>query len=219
MSLIAKDKGGTDYEPLAAGMHHAICYGIVDLGTQPGGQFEPKRKVAFLWEVPAERIKFEKDGVKKDLPRGVSAIYTLSLSTKGLMRPMLESWRGRAFTAEELNGFDLKTILGANCFLNIVHVQGTGKNVGKTFANVKSVNPLAKGMEKKKSENPLVFFSIDECKGETITVPAGVPDWLKGKILQSEECIREQCQNGQPDPTEEQTANRGSGNLDEDVPF
>lgn len=217
MSLIAKDKGGTDYEPLAAGMHHAVCYGIVDLGTQPGGQFEPKRKVAFLWEVPAERIKFEKDGVKKDLPRGVSAIYTLSLSTKGLMRPMLESWRGKAFTAEELAGFDLKAVLGANCFLNIVHAPGTGKNVGKTYANVKSVNPLAKGMTRLKSENPMVFFSLDEC-GETITVPAEIPDWLKAKIMQSEECMKEQRASGQPDPTEEEMANVSAG-PGEDVPF
>jgi hypothetical protein len=218
MSLIAKDKGGTDYEPLAAGMHHAVCYGIVDLGTQPGGQFEPKRKVAFLWEVPAERIKFEKDGQKKDLPRGVTATYTLSLHTKGLLRPMLESWRGKAFTTEELNGFDLKTILGANCLLNIVHAAGTGKNAGKTYANVKSVNPPMKGTPRLTSENVPLFFSIDEC-GDTITVPPTVPDWLKGKILQSEECVREQRKNGAPDATEEEQANRSSSNLDEDVPF
>lgn len=217
MSLIAKDKGGTDYEPLAAGMHHAVCYGIVDLGTQPGGQFEPKRKVAFLWEVPSERIKFEKDGVKKDLPRGVSALYTLSLSTKGLMRPMLESWRGRAFTTEELAGFDLKKILGANCFLNIVHAAGTGKNAGKTYANVKSVNPLAKGMGTVKSENPLVFFSLDEC-GDTITVPATIPDWLKAKILQSEEAMKEQRQNGHPEPSEDEMANMTDADP-LDVPF
>lgn len=217
MSLIAKDKGGTDYEPLAAGMHHAVCYGIVDLGTQPGGQFEPKRKVAFLWEVQAERIKFEKDGEKKDLPRGVSAIYTLSLSTKGLMRPMLESWRGREFTTEELAGFDLKGVLGANCFLNIVHVPGKGQNASKTYGNVKSVNPLAKGMAKLKSENALTWFSLDEC-GDTITVPAGIPDWLKAKIMQSAECVKEQRQNGAPEPTEEPVANVTAGH-EEDVPF
>jgi hypothetical protein len=217
MGLLAKDKGGTDYEPLAAGMHQGVCYGIVDLGTQPGGQFEPKRKVAFLWEVPSERIQFEKDGVKKDLPRGVSSIYTLSLSSKGLLRPMLESWRGRAFTDEELKGFDLQTVLGANCLLNIVHAPGTGKNTGKTYANVKSVNPLAKGMMKLKSENAALFFSIDDC-GDTITVPQAVPDWLKAKIMQSEECLREQRKSGAPDPTEEQMANQ-TGGVDDDVPF
>lgn len=217
MALLAKDKGGTDYEPLSTGMHHAVCYGIIDLGTQPGGQFEPKRKVAFLWEVPSERIKFEKDGVKKDLPRGISAIFTLSLSQKSKLRPMLESWRGRAFTAEELAGFDLKSVLGANCFLNVVHQPGKGQNAGKTYANVASVNPLAKGMAKLKAENHPVFFSLDEC-GDTITVPDTVPDWLKGKIMQSEEAMKEQRKNGSPEPTEEEMANT-SGSVDEDVPF
>jgi len=220
MSLLAKDKGGTDYEPLNAGMHHAVCYGIVDLGTQPTNnpQFKPARKVAFLWEVPAERIQFEKDGVKKDLPRGISGIWTLSLSVKSKLKPMLESWRGRPFTSEELEGFDLRTVLGANCFLNVIHGQGKGANAGKTYANVSSVNPLAKGMQRLKPENPMVFFSLDEC-GKNIVVPESVPDWLKAKIMQSEECVNEQRHGGAPEPTEEEMANVGSNGPDEDIPF
>lgn len=216
MPLIAKDKGGSDYEPTPTGLHHAICYGIVDLGTQPGGQFEPKRKVAFLWEIPAERIEFERDGKKQNLPRGISAMYTLSLSTKSKLRPMLESWRGRPFTPEELSGFDLKTVLGANCFLNVIHQNGTGANTGKVYANVSSVNPLTKGTAKLKSENPLLFFSLDEA-GSPITVPASVPDWLKAKIMQSEECVAEQRRNGAPEHAN--TQQHGGENLDEDVPF
>lgn len=218
MGLIAKDKGTGDFEPLAAGMHHAVCYGIVDLGTQPGfGNFPPKRQVAFLWEIPSERIEFDRDGKHFNLPRGIVATYTLSLSPKSKMRPMLESWRGRVFSTEELAGFDVKTILGANCLLNVVHATGTGKNAGKTFANVASVSPLAKGMPKLKSENPPIYFSLDEC-AESITVPAHVPDWLKAKIMQCEECVKEQRRNGAPEPTEAEMANQ-TGSIDEDVPF
>jgi hypothetical protein len=217
MSLIAKENGNGDFTPLSAGMHAAVCYGIIDLGTQSGGQFGPKRKCAFLWEVPGERITLERDGKKADLPRGTSAIYTLSLSTKGLLRPMLESWRGRPFTAEELKGFDLKTVLGANCFLNIVHAPGSGTNAGKTYANVKSVNPLAKGMPKLKAENPLTFFSIDECEG-MITVPATVPDWIKGKILLCDEVVKQAQHSGNAEPTDAEAANQTPG-ADEDIPF
>jgi hypothetical protein len=219
MSLIVKDKGGTDFEPLAAGMHHAVCYGIVDIGTQPAfGNFPPKHQVAFLWEVPSERIQFEKDGKKFDLPRGISQSFTLTLASKGKLRPMLESWRGRAFTAEELDGFDLKNVLGANCLLNVIHANGKGQNASKVYANVASVSPLAKGMVKLKSENEMVFFSLAEC-GDTITVPATIPDWLKAKIMQSEECVAEQRRSGAPDPTEEQMANVSSNGPDEDIPF
>jgi hypothetical protein len=35
---------------------------------------------------------------------GGRAQYTLTLAEKGNRRPMLEAWRGRKFTAQELEG-------------------------------------------------------------------------------------------------------------------
>jgi hypothetical protein len=219
MALIAKAASGTDFEPLAAGMHASVCYGIVDLGTQPSNnpQFKPTRKVALLWEVPDERIEFVKDGVKKNLPRGISAMFTLSLGTKSKMRPMLESWRGRPFTEAELEGFDVKNVLGANCLLNVVHKAGTGANAGKVYANVASVNPLAKGMVKRKPENPLVWFSIEECE-EVIHIPENVPEWLVLKINQSDEWIASKNPKG-IEPTDGDLSNTSGNDLSEDVPF
>lgn len=218
MPIIAKDKAGKDYEPLPTGLHHSVCYGVVDLGTQPGGQYDPRRQVAILWELPSVRIDIERDGKKVNLPRGIMAIYTLSLAVKSKMRPMLESWRGRPFTEEELSGFDLKALIGANCFLNVVHKAGTGANVGRTFANVASVNPLPKGMQKLKPENPVIYFSLDDCC-ETISVPPAMSEWLKAKILQSEEVQREARSRGELEHASHTQAPASEENLDEDVPF
>ncbi len=219
MALTAKATGNADFEPLSSGVHQAICYGIVDLGTQPTNnpQFKPMRKVAFLWEVPSERIEFTKDDKKFNLPRGVSGMWTLSLGTKSKLRPMLESWRGRPFTEEELSGFDLKAVLAANCLLNVVHAAGKGQNSGKTYANVASVNPLVKGMAKLKAENPILWFSLEEC-GDQIVVPATVPDWLKAKIMLSDEYIRTQQGPNRHQPNEDEMANVSSADsADEDV--
>ena len=210
MSLIVKENAGSSFEPIPAGMHHAVCYGIVDLGTQPGGQFPDRRKVAFLFEVPAERQK----GGDKDLPRTISQMFTLSLSPKGSLRPSLESWRGRAFTTEELAGFDLKSVLGANCFINVVHAAGSGANSSKTYANIKSINPVAKGMPKLKAETALVWFSLDECPNGII-IPPTVPEWLKIKILGSSEALAEPIK---ADPSEDEMANTTTI-MSEDVPF
>jgi hypothetical protein len=218
MPIIAKDKGGKEYEPLPTGLHHSVCYGVVDIGTQPGGQYEPKRQIAVLWEVPSVRIDIERDGKKVNLPRGIMAIYTLSLGVKSKLRPMLESWRGRPFTEEELNGFDLQALVGANCFLNVVHKAGTGANAGRTFANVASVNPLPKGIAKLKPENPTIYFALDDC-GPSITVPPTMSEWLKAKILQSEECQREARSRGEPERAGTQQPAASGDNLDEDVPF
>lgn len=216
MALTAKSTGTGDFEPLATGLHHGVCYGIVDLGTQPSNspKFKDSRKIAILWEVPSERIEYEKDGKKYNNPRGVSGMWTLSLSEKSKLRPMLESWRGKPFTAEELEGFDVKKVLGANCYLNIVHKNGSGQNAGKVYANVASVNPLPRGAGQLKPENPLIWFSIEECQGE-INVPATVPDWLKAKIMQSAEYKKDSP--GHQEPTDAEAANQTGG--DEDVPF
>jgi len=218
MSLIAKANSGTDFEPIPAGMHHGICYGIIDLGTQPGNpalQYKAARKVAFLFELPEERIELEREGRKVNLPRGLSSTYTLSLGKKSRLRPVLESWRGRAFTEAELEGFDLKNVLGANALLNLIHtVKGD-----KTYANISTISPLMKGTPKKTSENPPVFFSLDDC-GSKIVLPDSVPDWIKAKIMQSEEYIAEQVRKGHPEPTDAEQANLAVvKDEEEDVPF
>lgn len=217
MALFAKNNGGQDFEPLSAGTHQAVCYGIVDLGTQPSNspQFRASRKVAFLWEIPAERIEFTKDGVHKNLPRGISGMWSLTLASKGKLKPMLESWRGRPFTEAELDGFDLKNVLGANCLLAVVH-----NNKGeKTYANVASVSPLMKGMNKIAPENPTIFFSLDE-QGDRIEFPPTLPEWLVNKIKQSAEYIQE-TNPGHHEPTDAEQANLASpAELNkEDVPF
>lgn len=217
MSLIAKDNSGSDFDPVSAGMHHAICYGVCDVGTQPQNdpKFRPTRKVVFLWELPEERIDIEKekDGVKQkvNLPRASSAKFTLSLGKKSNLRPMLESWRGRNFTDEELAGFDVMNVVGANCMLNIVHNQ----KGAKTYANVKSVNPLPKGMAKRTLENPPLKFSLDDSTGPKITFPERMPDWIKALVLQSDEYLSRSQERGQPDNGGESQGHE----AEDDIPF
>ncbi len=219
MSLIAKDKGGADFTPIAAGMHHAICYGVVDIGTQPSmnPRFPARRKVVFIWELPDERADFEReiDGEKRrvNLPRAISSRFTLSLAPKSNLRPMLESWRGRPFTEQELEGFDLHNVCGTNCLLNIVHEVKDGK----TYANVKTVNPLPKGMPKRTAENPPLKFSLDDVKGAAVSFPSNMPDWIKAAIMSSDEYVKREQQSGAPAPGGEPSTNAWAS--EEDVPF
>ena len=54
-------------------------------------------------------------------PRAISETYTNSLGEKANLRKMLENWRGRAFTQEEMDGFDLRNVLGKACMISVVH--------------------------------------------------------------------------------------------------
>lgn len=216
MAIIAKDKG--EIELIPADTQHGVCYSIIDIGTQPSNnpQFRPKRQVIFTWELPQVRGTFERNGKMENLPRAISRTMTLSLSPKSNMLPMLVSWRGRAFTAEELDGFDITKILGANALLTIVHEK---KTTG-TYANVASVSKLMKGMTPLKPENPLVTFSIDDVKGK-FSMPPNIPDWIKAKIMQSQEWQERMGDQGhQPDAQGGYGEEPGSGEAPvDDVPF
>lgn len=186
MSLIAKTKQESNINPIPAGAYQAVCYGVVDIGTQKTiwqGQEKFKRKVVMYFEIPSERIQIERDGNKLDLPRGMSKKYTLSLSEKGNLYKDLISWRGVQFTPEQLEGFDLFTVIGANCLLQIV---GGKTKDGRDMSFINGIMSLPKGMTKLKSENPHVKYSIDE---DGLKIPENIPQWTKDEIEKSSEIM------------------------------
>lgn len=211
MGLTAKKKEGGNFDPVSQGLHHAICISLYDLGTQYMEKFgKSAHKVLLVWEIPDERIEVEKDGEKKDMPRAISKEYTLSLHEKAGLRKELESWRGRAFSEQELEGFDLTKLLGANCMVQVIHKT---KGEGKTFANVANVVQLPKGMGKKSPENQLKYFSFEEHQD---AIPDGTPDWIKDKIKASEEWSNIQ---GEYSGDERIPADDTPPPMEDDIPF
>ena len=176
----AESKGNSD--PVPSGVHHAVCYAAIDLGTQDPGnpQFRPSRKVMLMWELPHETINTE-SGPK---PRVISSEYTMSIGKKATLRGVLESWRGKPFSNQELESFDLKNILGANCQLNVVHKAGKA-DPSRVYARIQSVVPLVKGMVPLKPVSDIVCYDIPE--SGNIVIPESIPEWIRGKIMASDE--------------------------------
>ena len=134
MAIHVSAGGGGDYSPAPAGVHQAVCCDVVDLGiveSEWQGQKKTAHKVRIIWQL-AELME---DG----RPYTVSSRYTASLHEKARLRADLQSWRGRAFTAEELQQFDLEKLIGAGCLINVMH---TSRN-GKTYADIAAIMPLA----------------------------------------------------------------------------
>jgi hypothetical protein len=151
---------------------------VIDLGTQHSNYYDKDSpKILVMWELPDLRITIE----GKDLPRAISKRYTLSLSKKAALYRDLISWRGKEFTEEEIEDFDVGTVARANCILTVVHAQKDDEK----YANVSSVAHLMKGMTKKEPENPVVTFNIQEDGIDNI--PEGLPDWVKDLIKNSME--------------------------------
>jgi len=158
MPIYARNTG-TNYTPAPAGTHAAVCADVVDMGILKvsfGGKEKEQHKVRIVWQIDELRD----DGN----PHQVSKRYTLSLHEKAALRKDLESWRGRAFSAEELEGFDLETLLSKPVLLNVVHATKDGS----TYANVASLMRLPKQMQAPKVEN---YVRVCDRKTESGAVP------------------------------------------------
>ena len=136
MAIIVKDNK-KEYTAAPEGVWPAVCCDVVDLGIQRT-MYGEQVKIEIRWQL---------EGIdpKTKFPYMVTQRYTPSLHEKSKLRPMLEAWRGRRFTGEELKGFDIEKLIGANCQLQVIH---NITSEGQTYANVQAVIPPAKGTKK-----------------------------------------------------------------------
>lgn len=182
MPITATNKGGSNYEPVAAGTYPARCYSMIHIGTIEEnilGQTKKLNKVRITWELPTELKVFkEEDGER---PYSISKEFTLSMNEKATLRKFLESWRGKGFTEKESESFDVTALLGKPCLLSIIHK--TAKN-GNTYAEISSVSTLPKGMTCPAQINPSFEFTYNPFSLEKFD---SLPDFLKDKMKQSEE--------------------------------
>ena len=174
MPLTAKASSSDfEYELPPAGNHVARCYSVVDMGIQEvhwKGVAKQQHKIRIAWELPNELME---DG----RPFSISRKYTLSLNEASNLYQDLVAWRGKAFTSEELEGFDVFAVLGAPAMINIVH--NPSEDGSRMYANVGSVAPLVKGLECPPLVNDLVKFSLEEYSQEVFDA---LPDWMQKQI-------------------------------------
>lgn len=182
MSLNIKENGGGDFEIVPEGTYIARCYRVVDLGTQVSefqGERKEQPKVLIGWELLDDEVKM-KDG----RPFSTQKRYTASLHEKSQLRKDLQNWRGKRFTPEELEGFDLKNVLGTYCQMQITHVQ-------KNDRTYDTVDAIMATKEKPAGVNDLIHYDIHEPDAEVFN---SFSDKLRETIAQSPEYIEVQSQ-------------------------
>lgn len=179
-----------EYEPIPADIHDAVCFAIYDVGTvvderykDNNGKPKQKHEVIITWEVTDVRDDFKQaDGTTKNLPKAISEKYNLTLNCNksgvpSKLRGMLESWRGKPFTEQELLGFSLKNIAGKPCRLHIMHEPKDG---GGVWVNINTVLPAAKDKRDAKPENPVRLWGIGDPTDN-------VPKWIIKRASESKE--------------------------------
>ena len=144
-----------EFEALPEGQHIGVCYKIIDQGSrnetyprdaEPNSDNTKKRKTLNVtWEIPEQKMA---DG----RPMSISKTYTASLNENSTLYKDLVTWRGKSFTKEELEGFDIDKMIGAPANLEIEHVDGRAR-----------VKAIFKPDEFKKTEtiNAGIIFDLD----------------------------------------------------------
>jgi hypothetical protein len=136
--LVTGSDDARDFTPAPEGPHQAVCCDVLDLG-EVDDTFNPGKKKQVV------RLVWQLNDLAEDGGRfTVSKRYRRSLNTKSTLYADLTSWRGRPFTPAEMAGFDLETVIGVNCLLNVAHKKSTDGT--KTFANVVSVMPIMRNL-------------------------------------------------------------------------
>lgn len=206
MALMVSDSGGGDFTPAPEGTHFGVCDMVVDLGMQKTsyqGVESVKHQIYIRWQIPAERTSWtDANGDKQEGPVVIGKTYTASLGEKANLRKDLQSWRGRAFSDEELKAFDVSRLLNVGAMIAIVH----NHKEGKTYANIGAISGLPKGMDKPIAEGKPIIYDPDN--QHTLN---DLPKWLREKIE------GQVVMTGKTDPNDPDGWRNAE--LDDDVPF
>lgn len=138
-TAVATDSGKT-FTPHPEGQFSAACVDCINLGEkveQYAGQGRKlTHKVSLVFRTGETRDDGEYHEVSKE--------FTLSTNEKGNLRKFLTSWRGRSFTDQEAERFEVHTLVGVPALLTVEHKKS---GAGRTYANIISVTRLPKGLE------------------------------------------------------------------------
>lgn len=232
MSIFATQPEQKEREIVKAGTHPAYLYRIVYLGTQ-SRVFEGKeiqsQKVWLDFELPKEVVEYEdeKTKEKKSFVRSLGAEYTLSLHEKGKLLPMIQGWLGRSLTNDEMQSFDVCTLLGRPAFVTVKHEEGKG---GKMYANLAGVAPVMEGYTMPKMVNKIIEIGKDQWGSDDFNA---LPEFLRKKVEESNEwklmnkAVRELTDDDIPviEPEKDMTMHQGDNQTDsngaklEEAPF
>lgn len=217
MGLTVKaGSSGTKFKQVDPGMHLARCYRVIDLGTQSttwDNAPKYKKKIRLQFEVHGEDSQGQPLVTDKGVPLSTSKDFTASLHEKSALRKELENWRSRAFTQDELDGFQLKNVLGAWAMISVVNEKGRD---GNYYTNISSINPVPTSIKKNglpEGVNELKLFDIDNPDMEMLE---SFGEKLQSKIKSTPEWIEKHGGQESVSPAKSKSS---FADMEEDIPF
>jgi hypothetical protein len=225
MSLNLKNaKKGLDRQLAPIGNHIARGCQVIDLGTQDSVRYgNASHKIRISWELCEEKADF---GKGKPEPFMVSMTVNFFFGKNSNFTRLLEGWKGGTFSDADFEKFELKSLVGKPCMINVVHATSGDRE----YANVASVSPLPLKWADRVPPmvNPGVFFEVE--MGPESREFLLLPDFLQKIIAQCHEWREKGVAPSKEDPfadTDEddevnKEAQAASGRIkpeEDDIPF
>lgn len=161
------------------GTYIARCFSMVHIGTIEydwNGQKNKSNKVRINFELPNELKVFkEGEGAK---PVAIAVEYSLSFGKKSKLRPELEKWRGKAFTEEEMDNFDITKLVGVPAFITITENE-------KGYSEITGITKLPKGTECPSQINQSFILDYNENWSEEKFNQ--LPEFIRKKMVETPE--------------------------------
>jgi hypothetical protein len=214
MIITGSNSDRKQFQIAPAGTHLARLYRIIDLGTQMReyeGKVTMSRKAKFFFELHGEDADGKPLLTSDGKPLIQSREYTVSLNEKANLRRDLEAWRGKAFSEDELKGFDISNILGHFCMVNISHRQ----KGDMTYADLKGVSAVPSIYKKQglpEGINTTMIFNLDKFD-ETMF------DSLSENIKETIKKSPEYRSIGEQSKTYQEASSGSVADMDNDIPF
>lgn len=181
-----------------AGLQLAVCYSIIDLGTQeeqfPGKPSTLAQKVHYSFEFPnLPHVTF--DAAKGPQPMAIFQEFTVSANEKAKLPKVLSSWGSIPIKdIKAITPVFLKAFLGQACMINIAHTPAKTAVDSETqrpilYAQIAqnglAIMPRMEGMAKPNGTiNPVKFLDLDAFDWNVYN---SLPQFLQEKIAKSKE--------------------------------
>ena len=174
MSLVTKEQKSM-LPLIPEGYQKATIVSVVDLGSHDNAFQEGaiNHKVSITWELPEVTHVFEEE--KGEQPRWLTKTYTVSNHIKSNLYPIL---KGLGLIGFDKAGFDILSIAGKQCELNIVHQEN---DKGVEYVQIAKVRPAEYDHEAN-----VITFDIDRdgFKGSEFLT---LPEWQQNELKASKE--------------------------------
>lgn len=174
-------------DPLEVGTYPARVVQVISLGMQKqqpyqGQEKDPKDELYVTYELLDEFLVDEEGNELTDKPRWLSETFTMNSLDSDLAK---STKRYMALDPSLTHDGDWAQLIGAACMVTLTQNEGKGKNAGKTFNNISSVQTMRtkEALKAPSLVNEGKVFDIDEPDMETfLALPTFLQDKMKSNL-------------------------------------